>query len=106
MGKPTAAQRPKRKTGRAAAGINPPRSLSKIRPLRVLAFVLAFALVQVWEVVGGDVRMTDIQADILLKRRGSGAADAFDLGVAASARQTTRWPSDYGRVSDIGKDQP
>jgi len=73
---------------------------------RVLASVLAFTLVQLWEVVGGDVRMTDIQADILPKQRGRAVADAFERDVIFPARQATRRLHSYGRVSETGKEQP
>ncbi|MBC6408837.1 MAG: hypothetical protein GDA40_12520 [Rhodobacteraceae bacterium] len=80
-------------------------TLGRAAPL-IMAFALAFTLVQLWGVTGGDVRMTDIQANILLRKRNRAAADAFERDVIVPTRQNYRPPPNYGRVIDTEQEQP
>jgi len=64
----------------------------------LVPFLLIFVLLRIHEVVANDVQITEIQADILLKKRNEAAADAFERDVIVPTRQNYRPPSNYGRV--------
>lgn len=63
-----------------------------------LPFILSFVFMRTYAVVDGDIQIADIQADILIRKRGKDAADAFKKNVAGPAKESFRQPSGYGGV--------
>ncbi|MEM9049985.1 MAG: hypothetical protein AAGC92_14850 [Pseudomonadota bacterium] len=58
--------------------------------------LLTFVIMRTFAVVEGDIEVADIQADILVKKRGKDLADEFQKGVADKAKDGYRQPSGYG----------
>lgn len=57
---------------------------------------LSFVGIRAIAVVNGDVEITDIQAKLLIKKRGKEKAEAFESSPAAAAAQKFKMPAGYG----------
>ncbi|MEO1750034.1 MAG: hypothetical protein AAFR27_15730 [Pseudomonadota bacterium] len=64
----------------------------------LMAMLLAFVFMRTYAVVDGDIQIADIQADILVKKRGKDAAEDFKKNVAGPSKEGFRQPRGYGRV--------
>ncbi len=59
---------------------------------------LTYVFVRAYAVVDGDIQIADIQANILLKKRGKDRADSFQKDVVESTKGKFRQPEGYGRT--------
>lgn len=62
----------------------------------LLVALLVFMLMRTWAVIDGDIQIADIQADLLVRKRGQEKADEFEDKVARPASESFRNPSGYG----------
>lgn len=62
----------------------------------IVSALLTYVLVRTYLVVDGDVQIADIQAEILLKKRGKDKAETFSNDVAKPAKQKYKNPPGYG----------
>lgn len=64
----------------------------------LVSLILTYIAIRAYAVVDGDVQIADIQADLLVRKENKQAAESFDDGLAAPAKESYRAPKDYGRV--------
>lgn len=60
--------------------------------------LLVFVCMRTYAVVEGDVQIADIQADILVKKRGTEDAKGFRTNIAQPTKESFRQPKGYGGV--------